>query len=119
MRGRRRFTLIGTAVLGVVAMAAPAGAVTTSAIAPTASPPSATSAPPKASDPASDPRSDVRELARKDFRLDGKPVSVPDRFSPRRSARLAPTAAAETPPVGTVRQWLGLDDFNGRLYRKD
>ncbi len=24
-----------------------------------------------------------------------------------------------TPPVGTVRQWLGRDDFNGTLYRKD
>jgi hypothetical protein len=39
-----------------------------------------------------------------------------------RSARaraLAAPAAAATPPVGTVRQWLGLDDFNGRLYRKD
>lgn len=30
-----------------------------------------------------------------------------------------PAAAATTPPVGTVRQWLGLDDFNGILYRKD
>ncbi len=31
----------------------------------------------------------------------------------------AAAAAAETPPVGTVRQWLGLDAFNGILYRKD
>ena len=28
-------------------------------------------------------------------------------------------AAEPTPPVGTVRQWLGLDDVQGRLYRKD
>jgi hypothetical protein len=28
-------------------------------------------------------------------------------------------AAAETPPVGTVRQWIALDDANGILYRKD
>jgi hypothetical protein len=36
------------------------------------------------------------------------------------SARTFSTAvAADTPPVGTVRQWLGLDDFNGTLYRKD
>ena len=34
--------------------------------------------------------------------------------------RAAPRVAAEpTPVVGTVRQWLGLDDFNGTLYRKD
>jgi hypothetical protein len=35
-----------------------------------------------------------------------------------RRAQLAPAAAA-TPPVGTVRQWIALDDFNGTLYRKD
>ncbi|HWM09773.1 MAG TPA: hypothetical protein VNO82_10515, partial [Solirubrobacteraceae bacterium] len=28
-------------------------------------------------------------------------------------------ASAQTPPVGTVREWVGLDDFNGTLYRKD
>jgi immune inhibitor InhA-like protein len=28
-------------------------------------------------------------------------------------------AAAATPPVGTQRQWLGLDDAQGTLYRKD
>jgi hypothetical protein len=28
-------------------------------------------------------------------------------------------AAAETPPVGTVRQWIALDDQQGILYRKD
>src|SRR4051812_273921 len=26
--------------------------------------------------------------------------------------------AAETPPVGTVRQWIALDDQQGTLYRK-
>jgi hypothetical protein len=36
-----------------------------------------------------------------------------------RARAFAAPAAASTPPVGTVRQWLGLDDFNGRLYRKD
>ena len=34
-----------------------------------------------------------------------------------RRALAAP--AAPTPPVGTVRQWIALDDFNGILYRKD
>ena len=28
-------------------------------------------------------------------------------------------AAGETPPIGTVRQWIALDDVAGRLYRKD
>ena len=28
-------------------------------------------------------------------------------------------AAAQTPPVGTVRQWIALDDLNGQIYRKD
>ena len=36
-----------------------------------------------------------------------------------RARSFAAPAAASTPPVGTVRQWLGLDDFNGTLYRKD
>lgn len=30
-----------------------------------------------------------------------------------------PAAAQTTPPVGTVRGWLGLDDALGNLYRKD
>ena len=35
-----------------------------------------------------------------------------------RSSASAAVAAGPTPPVGTQRQWLGLDDFNGFLYRK-
>ncbi|MGR6317539.1 immune inhibitor A [Micromonospora soli] len=62
--------------------------------------------------------SDVRELTRKDFTLDGKQVKTPARYQPRAQAR-ARAAAAATPPVGTVRQWLGLDDFQGRYYRKN
>lgn len=68
------------------------------------------------------PPSDVRELNpldAKDFKLDGKPVKTPQRYSPKASARAQTLQAATTPPVGTVRQWLGLDDFNGILYRKD
>jgi hypothetical protein len=34
-------------------------------------------------------------------------------------ARALAAPAAPTPPVGTVRQWIALDDFNGILYRKD
>ncbi|MFE9958106.1 choice-of-anchor J domain-containing protein [Micromonospora sp. NPDC005299] len=63
--------------------------------------------------------SDVRELTRKDFTLDGKQVKTPARYQPRAQARAKAAAAAATPPVGTVRQWLGLDDFQGRYYRKD
>jgi immune inhibitor InhA-like protein len=58
--------------------------------------------------------SDVREIPA------GKKYSTASLGLNRVRARAfaAPTAAS-TPPVGTVRQWLGLDDFNGRLYRKD
>lgn len=61
--------------------------------------------------------SDVRELTRKDFTLDGQPVDTPQRYQPRVASQMQTTAT--TPPVGTVRQWLGLDDYQGRLYRKD
>jgi hypothetical protein len=62
--------------------------------------------------------SDVRELTRKDFTLDGQKVATPAKYTPK-VARQKVAAAAATPPVGTVRQWVGLDDFNGILYRKD
>jgi immune inhibitor InhA-like protein len=66
---------------------------------------------------------DMRELARKDFKLDGKPVRTPTSYQPKAQARSAApqtmAAAAATPAVGTVRQWIALDDFNGSLYRKD
>ncbi len=75
------------------------------------------SAIPAHADPKAPPSSDIRELSRKDFTLDGKPVKVPAKYEAKAQARAK--AAADTPPVGTVRQWLGLDDFNGRLYRKD
>jgi len=72
----------------------------------------ASAAPPPESAP-----SDTRELTRTDFTLDGQPVDVPDQYTP--SAKRQQAAAGVTPPVGTVRSWLGLDDFNGTLYRKD
>ena len=55
------------------------------------------------------PPSDMRELTRKDFTLDGRPIETPARYQPRTGARRQPQSV-ETPPVGTVRQWLGLDD---------
>jgi hypothetical protein len=36
-----------------------------------------------------------------------------------KSAARSLQAAGATPAVGTVRRWLALDDFNGRLYRKN
>jgi Immune inhibitor A-like, MAM domain len=64
------------------------------------------------------PANDTRHLTRKDFTLDGKPVQANAPYQTEVKAQ-AKLLAAETPPVGTVRQWLGLDDFLGRIYRKD
>jgi Immune inhibitor A-like, MAM domain len=61
------------------------------------------------------PRSDVREIPA------GKKYSTAQLGlkTQARSFAAPQAAAAATPPVGTVRGWLGLDDFNGILYRKD
>jgi hypothetical protein len=45
-------------------------------------------------------------------------VETPQQFTPKATTQRR-TAAAATPPVGTVRQWLGLDDTTGSAYRKD
>src|SRR3712207_2676765 len=68
-------------------------------------------------EPVQAPVDDTTELTRKDFTLDGKPVETPSSYQPKAAKNR--TAAAATPPVGTVRGWLGLDDLNGTLYRKD
>jgi hypothetical protein len=60
-------------------------------------------------------RGDVRELPQ------GKTYSTAELRGVRSRARsrsLAP-AAAQTPPVGTVREWVALDDFEGILYTKE
>jgi hypothetical protein len=59
------------------------------------------------------PASDIRELpADKKYSTKGLAMK-------RSQARaMAAPAAAATPPVGTVRQWIGLDDAQGVLYRK-
>ncbi|GAA4694849.1 choice-of-anchor J domain-containing protein [Nocardioides conyzicola] len=70
----------------------------------TAAPRTATAAPPRTPTP-----SDVRE------------VSPDKKYSTKllgSQSRLRALAAAPTPPVGTQRLWLGLDDYNGTLYRK-
>ena len=60
---------------------------------------------------------DTRELTKQDYTLNGKPVDVPAGYTP--SAQRSATAAAATPPVGTVRPWLALDDAQGQLYLKE
>lgn len=55
---------------------------------------------------------DIRELVR------GQKYSTAG-LALRQTRRRALTAAADTPPVGTVRQWPALDDFEQSLYLKD
>jgi immune inhibitor InhA-like protein len=70
-------------------------------------PKAATASPPRTPSP-----SDVRE------------VSPDAKFSTKQLGKVGAQArrnlaAAATPDVGTQRGWLGLDDYNGILYRKD
>ena len=53
---------------------------------------------------------DVRELTHRQFDVDSRAFG--------RKARTR-IAAAPTPAVGTVREWLGLNDVDGKFYRKD
>jgi hypothetical protein len=73
------------------------------------------SAAPRAPLGTSSSRGDVREIA------PGKQYSTSQLGNVRRSSARARAlaAAAPTPPVGTVRQWIALDDTTSRLYRKD
>ncbi|WP_232344878.1 immune inhibitor A domain-containing protein [Actinoplanes awajinensis] len=61
------------------------------------------------------PERDGRELTRTHLNLGGKALPAA-RYRPQPTARRAPAA---TPAVGTVRSWVGLDDTDGDLYRKD
>jgi hypothetical protein len=67
--------------------------------------------------PASPVASDTREMNRKNVTLDGQPTERQQKYQP--PSAKAKLAAAPTPPVGTVRQWLGSDDFKQIDYRKD
>lgn len=51
----------------------------------------------------------MRELGRREFAVDGLALG----------RRTRPRTAASTPAVGTVREWVALDDVAGKLYRKD
>ena len=100
MRGTR----FAAAIVALVAAASLGGMASVAAAAPRAALGTSTS------------RSDVREIA------PGKQYSTSKLGNVRQSsarARALGAAAAPTPPVGTVRQWIALDDFNGILYRKD
>ncbi|GIF07966.1 immune inhibitor A domain-containing protein [Actinoplanes siamensis] len=61
------------------------------------------------------PVADSRELSRTHLNLDGRALPAA-RYRPQPTAR---SASAGTPPVGTVRSWVGLDDTGNDLYRKD
>jgi hypothetical protein len=57
-------------------------------------------------------------LTREPSTVNGAKVEIPQRFTPKATTQRR-AAAAATPPVGTVRGWLGLDDTTGSAYRKD
>ncbi|MEV6349173.1 peptidase M6 immune inhibitor A [Actinoplanes sp. NPDC051851] len=61
------------------------------------------------------PAEDGRELTRTRLTLNGHPLPAA-RYRPLPAARKAP---GRTPPVGTVRKWVGLNDITGDLYRKE
>ncbi|WBB47446.1 immune inhibitor A [Verrucosispora sp. WMMA2044] len=107
---RRRFAGIAASaiVLPLLVIAQPTAA--------SATPEAATVKPVPA--PATGLASDVRELTRKDFTFNGQRLEAPTQYQPRTQAR-SKAVAADTPPVGTVRQWLALDDYQGIIYLKD
>jgi len=61
------------------------------------------------------PRSDVREI-QPDTKYSTKQLGA---LGAQKQQSRSSRAAADTPPVGSTRQWLGLDDAQGTLYRKD
>jgi hypothetical protein len=98
---RRR--IVGAAAAVLVVPLLPAISATSAAAAP------ASSAAP----------SDIRELTREPATVDGVKIETPKRYQPNASTQRRTAAVAATPAVGTVRQWLGLDDTTGSAYRKD
>ncbi|MEV4348816.1 peptidase M6 immune inhibitor A [Actinoplanes sp. NPDC049596] len=67
------------------------------------------------------PTADTSELDRTRFTLDGRALPEDPRYRPRARPGVRSRAAVQpkpTPPVGTVREWLGLDDTTGGFYRK-
>ncbi|WP_305784777.1 immune inhibitor A domain-containing protein [Symbioplanes lichenis] len=76
--------------------------------------PPAAAAPPSPAHPPQAKLADTREPRHKVFGTDRLGLRPKSRIQARTSA-----IAAETPALGTVRQWLGLNDVEGDLYRKD
>jgi hypothetical protein len=62
---------------------------------------------------------EMRELTKTDFTIDGKKADISPSYQPKAGARSSKAAAAPTPAVGTVREWLALDDEAGNFYRKN
>ncbi|SNY49095.1 immune inhibitor A domain-containing protein [Paractinoplanes atraurantiacus] len=64
---------------------------------------------------------DARELSRTRFTLGGRALPENPRYRPRAKPEVRSRAAVQpkpTPPVGTVREWVGLDDTTGKFYNK-
>jgi hypothetical protein len=101
-------------------MATAVGVIVTFLLAPLAVTSTAAAAPPTAGR-----QPEIREIApHKTYRLDPELQSQMTTQSPSIAARSeAPTtkaaAAGTTPPVGTVRPWLAIDDQKGELYGKN
>lgn len=94
------------------------GAVVATVTATLAAPGLATASPGTTAPAKTTIRSDIREIAPgKTFALSPELQAQTTQRAP--SQRSFALAAGETPPVGTVRRLLALDDYNGRLYLKD
>jgi hypothetical protein len=93
---RLRFAAVALLILPLLPPAAPAAAT-----------------PARPASPAVPPASDARELTRKHLDVSGLAMRR------RVAGREAGIAAGPTPAIGAVREWLGLDDVKGSLYRKD
>ncbi|MEU4425368.1 peptidase M6 immune inhibitor A [Actinoplanes sp. NPDC024001] len=70
---------------------------------------------PTPSESAAFPTDDVPWLIPDRLTLNGEPLP-PASYRPRPAAR---RTAAETPPIGTVRSWAGLNAIDNDVYRKD
>ena len=80
----------------------------------------AASATPAAATAASPAGSDVREIKPgTTYRLAPDAARAEQRRAQQLRTASPPAAAASTPPVGTEREWLALDDYRGQLYLKD
>lgn len=101
MRLPRRLTLVASAAVTI--LLAPLAVATTASAAP----------------PGQGRQPEVREVApQKVYPLDARLQADRAAKAQQRSATTTKAAAA-SPAVGTVRGWLALDDFNGRVYRKN